>query len=187
MTVNGVPPVAVPPAVVTAIKTAPGFSFGTVAVIRVPAASTVKLALLPPNITAVAPTKLVPVIVTEDPAGPLIGATRAIAGDRDRGSGGTTGGRKARDRRFGADQLKRPTSQSQPAPCGRATPRWSAAIGSPTMLVQGVGIWSTAALVESSPIVQVGPPLSWRPAGSRPAGGFVTSAEVLDHHQVVDR
>lgn len=84
ITVNGVPPVAVPLGVITEIETAPGLSFGTVAVICVPAASTVKLALLPSNITAVAPARLAPLIVTEEPLGPLIGAKPVIAG------GGTT-------------------------------------------------------------------------------------------------
>src|SRR2546425_8819188 len=63
--------VAVPAGVVTLIRpvVAP---LGTVAEIEV-AEVTVKLALVPLNVTAVAPVKFVPVIVTEGPPGPLIG------------------------------------------------------------------------------------------------------------------
>ena len=39
-----------------------------------------KLALTPLNVTAVAPVKLVPLIVTLVPTGPLAGVTLAIAG-----------------------------------------------------------------------------------------------------------
>ena len=80
ITVKGVPAVPVPPSVITEIETAPGFSFGTIAVICVPAVFTVKLALLPSNITAVAPASLAPLIVTDEPLGPLAGAKLVIAG-----------------------------------------------------------------------------------------------------------
>ena len=80
--VKVVPLVAVPPGVLTEIAIEPGFRpfFGTVAVICVPEASTVKLAFLPLNITAVASVKFAPLIVTEVPPGPLIGVKSAIVG-----------------------------------------------------------------------------------------------------------
>ena len=54
----------VPPGVITATSTAPAACAGVVAVM-VFALTTVKLvAATPPNVTAVAPVKLVPVIVT---------------------------------------------------------------------------------------------------------------------------
>jgi hypothetical protein len=52
---------------------------GTVAVI-VPELFTVNVAALPPNETAVAPVKFVPVIVTPVPTGPLAGAKEDMAG-----------------------------------------------------------------------------------------------------------
>src|SRR5439155_19507361 len=69
---------AVPPGVVTLIGplVAPA---GTVAVIAV-AEPTVKLALVPLNSTAVAPLKLVPLIVTLVPTGPLPGVKLVIVG-----------------------------------------------------------------------------------------------------------
>ena len=41
---------------------------------------TLKLALLPLNVTAVAPVKFVPLIVTLAPTGPLVGVTLVIVG-----------------------------------------------------------------------------------------------------------
>src|SRR6266480_1578688 len=69
---------AVPPGVVTLIGPleAPA---GTVAVIAV-AEPTVKLALVPLNSTALAPVKLVPLIVTLAPTGPLLGVKLEIVG-----------------------------------------------------------------------------------------------------------
>ena len=53
--------------------------------------------------------------------------------------------------------------ESQASPCGRPTPRWSVVGGGqapcPTK--------STAGLFGWSPMVRVGPPLSFNPAGSR--------------------
>src|SRR5438552_18985254 len=69
MTVKLLPLLAVPPAVVTLIGPLVAAD-GTVAVIVV-AEFTVKLALVPLNRTAVAPVKLVPLIVTLVPTGPL--------------------------------------------------------------------------------------------------------------------
>jgi len=70
--------VEVPPGVVTPIGpvVAPA---GTVAVICVPE-FTVKTALAPLKVTAVAPVKLVPVIVTTVPAGPPVGVKLVMAG-----------------------------------------------------------------------------------------------------------
>jgi len=69
---------AVPSAVVTLIGplVAPA---GTVAVIAV-AEFTAKLALVPLNSTALAPVKLVPLIVTLVPTGPLVGVKLEIVG-----------------------------------------------------------------------------------------------------------
>jgi len=72
----------VPPAVTTVISTIPALPAGEVAVIDV-ALLTVKLvALLAPNFTAVAPVKLVPVIVTDVPpvVGPAGGLTPVTVG-----------------------------------------------------------------------------------------------------------
>ena len=76
------PLVTVPPGVVTEMKMEPGFIpfFGTVAVISVPDALTVKLAFLVLNTTAVAPVKFVPLIVTDVPPGPDVGVKSAIVG-----------------------------------------------------------------------------------------------------------
>jgi hypothetical protein len=54
---------------------------GTVAVMVV-AEFTVKLALVPLNRTALAPVKLVPLIVTLAPAGPLVGAKLEMVGGK---------------------------------------------------------------------------------------------------------
>ena len=72
----------VPPGVVTDTFTAPAAFAGVVAVIDV-ALTTVKLvAATPPNVTAVAPVKLVPVIVTLVPpaTGPEPGLTPVTVG-----------------------------------------------------------------------------------------------------------
>src|SRR6202011_4007844 len=72
----------VPPAVVTVTSTAPATSAGELAVIEV-ALFTVKLvAAVPPNSTAVAPVRFVPVIVTTVPpvVGPLVGLTAVTVG-----------------------------------------------------------------------------------------------------------
>jgi hypothetical protein len=54
---------------------------GTVAVISVPVGSTVKAALLLLlNFTAVAPRRFAPVIVTDEPAGPLVGVNPVMVG-----------------------------------------------------------------------------------------------------------
>jgi uncharacterized membrane protein len=71
-----------PPGVVTVISTVPALPAGEVAVIEV-ALFTVKLAAFAfPNLTAVAPVKLVPVIVTvvPPPPGPLVGFTAVTVG-----------------------------------------------------------------------------------------------------------
>jgi hypothetical protein len=70
--------VATPPGVVTAIVpvTPPN---GTDAVICV-AEFTVNVAVTPPNLTAVAPMKFVPVIVTAVPTAPLLGVNEPIVG-----------------------------------------------------------------------------------------------------------
>jgi len=81
-TVNALLLVAVPAGVVTPISpvVAPAGTVAWIAVSEV----TVKLALAPLNVTAVAPLKLVPLIGTLVPTGPLAGAKPVIAG------GGTT-------------------------------------------------------------------------------------------------
>jgi len=78
VTVNTVALVAVPPGVVTAIGPviAP---LGTVAWSAV-SETTVKDALVPPNVTRVVPVKLVPPIVTFTPTGPLVGAKDEMVG-----------------------------------------------------------------------------------------------------------
>ena len=70
--------VAVPSRVVTVMGpvVAPA---GTVVVI-VPGLLTVNVAALPPNATALAPVKFVPVIVTPAPTGLLVGAKEVMAG-----------------------------------------------------------------------------------------------------------
>ena len=71
-----------PPGVVTVTSTAPAEPAGLAAVICV-ALSTVKLAALAePNCTAVAPVKLVPVMVTDVPpaSGPLVGEMLVTVG-----------------------------------------------------------------------------------------------------------
>jgi hypothetical protein len=80
VTVKFVVLVAVPAAVVTAIfpVTAPA---GTVASTSV-SFTTVKLvAATPPNVTAVVPVKVLPIILTKVPTGPLLGLKLAIEGN----------------------------------------------------------------------------------------------------------
>jgi hypothetical protein len=71
----------VPPGVVTVTSTVPALSAGEVAVME-PATSFVTLAVVVPNLTAVAPPRLEPVIVTLVPpaVGPELGATLATVG-----------------------------------------------------------------------------------------------------------
>ena len=71
----------VPPGVVTVTSTAPAVPAGDVAVIEV-ALTTVKEALVPPNFTALALLKLVPVMVTLVPpaVGPLAGVIAVTVG-----------------------------------------------------------------------------------------------------------
>ncbi len=71
--------VAVPPDVVTAIVpvTAP---VGTVAVTLVDETTLNVVAVVPSNLTAVAPVKFVPVIVTDVPTGPEVGENDVIVG-----------------------------------------------------------------------------------------------------------
>src|SRR5262245_25618941 len=78
VTVNSPALVAVPPGVVTVILpvVAP---VGTAVLICVPD-TTVKVAAVPLNRTALAPPKFVPVIVTAVPTWPLVGANDAIVG-----------------------------------------------------------------------------------------------------------
>ena len=84
VTVELVALVAVPPGVVTAMGplAAP---LGTVAVICA-SEFTVNVAAVPLNVTAVAPVKLVPVMVTEVPGGPLVGLNELIVGGGGGGS-----------------------------------------------------------------------------------------------------
>jgi hypothetical protein len=80
VTVKFVALVAVPPGVVTVIfpVTAP---LGTVVMILVPDPFTEnELAATPPNVTAVAPVRPVPLMVTEVPTGPLDGENEEIVG-----------------------------------------------------------------------------------------------------------
>src|SRR5438477_562074 len=77
-TVNELALLAVPPGVVT--LTGPVVApAGTVAWIAV-SEVTVKVALIPLNVTEVAPLKFVPLIVTLVPTGPLVGVKLAIVG-----------------------------------------------------------------------------------------------------------
>ena len=78
VTVNGLALVAVPPGVVT-LSGPVVAPVGTVAWIAV-AEVTVKLALNPLNVTDVAPVKLVPLIVTLVPTGPLVGVKLVTVG-----------------------------------------------------------------------------------------------------------
>src|SRR5215471_14253290 len=79
VTVKLVELLAVPPAVVTLILpvTAP---VGTVAVIFVSETTVNEVALTPPNVTFVAPLRLLPVMVTTVPTAPLVGLKVVIEG-----------------------------------------------------------------------------------------------------------
>ena len=78
VTVKLVTLVALPSSVVTVMEPV-GAPKGTV-VVTVPELLTVNVAALPPNETAVAPVKFVPVIVTPVPTGPVAGAKELMAG-----------------------------------------------------------------------------------------------------------
>lgn len=79
---NNPVPVAVPPAVVTETFTAPAAPAGVTAFIVVPLLTVKLVAAVFPNLTAVAPVRFVPVIVTEvpPPVEPVIGETEPIVG-----------------------------------------------------------------------------------------------------------
>ena len=82
MYLSAEPVALVPPGVVTVTSTVPAVSAGAVAVMLV-ALLTVKLvAAVEPNLTAVAPVRLVPVIVTvfAPASGPAAGATCVTPG-----------------------------------------------------------------------------------------------------------
>ena len=72
----------VPPGVVTVTSTAPALPAGDVAVIDVALLTVNEVAAVAPNFTAVAPVKLVPVMVTLVPpaVGPLVGLTPVTVG-----------------------------------------------------------------------------------------------------------
>ena len=72
----------VPPAVVTVTSTVPAPSAGEVAVIDVALLTVKPAAAVPPKLTAVAPVKPVPVIVTDVPPAvvPLFGLTLVTVG-----------------------------------------------------------------------------------------------------------
>ena len=70
--------VAVPSSVVTVMG--PVLAPAGTVVVTVPELLTVNVATLPPNETAVAPVKFVPVIVTPAPTGPKVGAKEVMAG-----------------------------------------------------------------------------------------------------------
>lgn len=74
--------VASPPGVVSTTSTAPAAFAGVTAVTDVPLTTVNEVAAVPPNVTPVAPLKLLPEIVTVVPPaiGPLTGANEAIVG-----------------------------------------------------------------------------------------------------------
>ena len=74
--------VDVPPGVVTVTVAAPAVPAGEVAVICVAELTTTPDAAFTPNFTAVAPVKLVPVMITDVPpaAGPLVGLNNVTVG-----------------------------------------------------------------------------------------------------------
>ena len=80
--VNAAVPVPVPPGVVTATSTAPAVPAGAVTVIVVALSTVTFVAAVLPNVTAVAPVKFEPVIVTLVPpeAGPELGLTPVTVG-----------------------------------------------------------------------------------------------------------
>ena len=71
-----------PPGVVTVTSTTPTAWAGVVAVIEVALVTLTAVAAAPPKLTAVAPVRLLPVIVTEVPPalGPLAGLTEVTVG-----------------------------------------------------------------------------------------------------------
>jgi hypothetical protein len=71
-----------PPGVATVISTVPAAAAGAVAVMEVALLTVKAVAFLVPNSTAVAPVKLVPVMVTLVPpaSGPAVGATLVTVG-----------------------------------------------------------------------------------------------------------
>jgi hypothetical protein len=81
ITVKAVALVAVPPGVVTAIGPVVARA-GTVAVILV-SETTMKVARVPLNLTAEAPVKPVPMMVTDVPAVPLVGLNDVMVGSGD--------------------------------------------------------------------------------------------------------
>ena len=74
--------VLVPPAVVTVMSTVPALPAGAVAVIWVPLLTVKAVAAVAPNLTALAPARFVPVIVTLVPpaVGPAAGLMLVIVG-----------------------------------------------------------------------------------------------------------
>ena len=74
--------VDVPPAVVTVTVAAPATPAGATAVMEVAELTTTPDAAFTPNFTAVAPVKLVPVMITDVPpaAGPLVGLNNVTVG-----------------------------------------------------------------------------------------------------------
>jgi hypothetical protein len=81
ITVKAIALVAVPPGVVTAIGPVVARA-GTVAVILV-SETTVKVARVPLNLSAEAPVKPVPMMVTDVPAVPLVGLNDVMVGSGD--------------------------------------------------------------------------------------------------------
>src|ERR1700744_2733489 len=75
-------PVPLPPGVVTTTSTAPAACAGVVAVMEVALLTVTDVAAVPPNVTAVAPVKFVPVMVTVVPPaiGPLAGLADVTVG-----------------------------------------------------------------------------------------------------------
>ena len=73
----------VPPVVVTVMSTVPAEPAGAVAVIEVALLTAKLVALVAPNLTALAPVRFVPVIVTVVPpeVGPAVGLTPVTVGD----------------------------------------------------------------------------------------------------------
>ena len=82
---SAAPVALVPPGVVTVMSTVPALSAGEVAVIDVALLTVNAVAAVAPKLTAVAPVKPVPVIVTEVPpaVGPLVGLTLVTVGAGD--------------------------------------------------------------------------------------------------------
>src|SRR5205085_1790487 len=72
--------VSVPPGVMTLIFGVATVPAGTVAVICVGESTEYVVASMPPNCTALAPVRFVPVMATEVPTGPLVGVKEVIVG-----------------------------------------------------------------------------------------------------------